>query len=484
MQLPSLYYVTLCTVDPKVAASSISEPNREAAGEDNAPILFYTNIQRTFRTTLIGYLYQLCRRYRVVLLAENLDNDTQRLLSNRSLFPGLIAQVWIGQYDTASEGLIAKHRRLSRLAREIVEEWQPGAVFAAGVDLFECYLRRHAKQACDALIIGCIGLLPVREAGEALLFLNLHSAESCFPGWLPSNLRLLLAQARRWLAQFIYYVIAPMAVGMRPFLGLNGIFRLDYTRLTDVDCSFVFTHTNKDMLLAAGAPREKLVVIPHPMKPGAADEVWQAYGINRWLRQQRADPRQRVATCLLDIECQWGFRRDDLLPIPDEVLYASRAQVIEVIVATLPGWEIRIKPHPMSGASPLYLQVRRSIENISPSIVWLSPSDNVDRHIVESKVVIGFPPASTAIYSAIMLCPGIPVIVVDINRELRGDAYVGMRGVMTVETWQELEATLAAIAAGRWIEAPYDHEHGDFETLTDLIEVGIKVKAAGRGREP
>lgn len=433
-----------------------------------APILFYTSNLRTFRTTLVGYLYQLCRHRQVVLLTEDLDDETSRLLADHMLFPGLLARVSVGQFSATRETLRARSRRLFRLARQIVKSWKPGIVFIPGVNLFERYLRRYAKESCGAVCIDEIGLLTVRELDELKLLLNLHSANVRFPPWIPHPARLFLAQSRRWLAQFVHDIPIPILAGTRPFIGMNGVFRWDYTRLDGMDFAIVFTRETQILLLRGGADPDKLLVIPHPMKPGAADAIWQAYGIGARIGKTE-EIRKYIVTCFLDIESKWGFKRDDLSLIPDEVLYDSRARVIRALVSALPDWEIRIKPHPMSADSPIFDIVRKKIEDISHRIVWVSPAESAERHIAASGAVVGFPPASTVVYSAAMLCPGIPAAVVDVNQELRGDAFRNMHGIVTIGTWSELDARLADLREGKWAERPYQHDTGDFETLDDLV---------------
>lgn len=439
-------------------------PNVEAAAE-SADLLFYTDIRRTFRTSLIGYLYQACRTHRVVLLCEDLDPETDRLLEDRSLFPGLVQRVHVGQYDPVWESMLARHRRLSRLAGLLVRRWRPKTVFAAGINIFEHYLRRYAKQVCGSSTVGCLGLLLVQYPREVPLLLDLNAAETRLPSWLPRVLRLLAARTRRQFAQGIYYVLFPLLVGQRPFLGVNGIYRLDYTRMQGLDVSFVFTRHNQAMMLRAGVPPDRVRVVPHPLKPGKADAVWRGYGMNLGL----PGPRPRVVTCFLDIEPSWGFSADRWRPIANEDLFASRIQVIETILRALPDWQVRIKPHPMSESSPLYETVESRIRALSPRVVWVPPTDPADRHIGQSGAIIGFPPASTAIFTAIMQNTGIPAMQVDINHELRGDAYLGMPGVVTVTSLQGLETSLDELRSGHWSEGAYLHDEGDFETFDALL---------------
>lgn len=441
---------------------SIMEP----LNKDEAPILFYTSIRRIFRSILIGNLYQVCQKRKVILLTEEMDSEIDALLSNRNLFPGLICQVKIGQYERAGEGFIAHQRKLSNLALDLIEAWRPSVVFAPGVDLFQHYLRRYAKKKLGALTIDQIGWLGVRTAREVTLMLDLHTAEERFPAWLPQSWRFTLACCRRSLAQFVYYILYPIVAGRYPFCGLNGIYRLDYTRLGHADVSFVNTRDNQKMLVTCGAPADRIRVIPHPIKSGLPDELWKT---SCFCSSKIKNGYHRVLTCFIDIRPNWGFTRDNLDLIADEVLYASRAEVIETIVAALPGWEVRIKPHPMDQSSRNYKTVQQALSQVSDRIFWVSPDEPAEKHILSSDAIIGFPPASTSLYSATIMRPNMPILMVDVNHELLGDGFVGVDGVVTVSSLQELNEQMRAVADGVWCVGTHTYEHPDFETLEKLI---------------
>ena len=447
---------SLDTVEPAIGPLNMGD----------APVLFYTSIRHIFRSILIGHLYQVCKKRKVVLITEELDSEIDALLSDRNLFPGLISQVKIGQYERTGEGIIARQRKLSNLALDIIETWRPSVVFAPGVDLFQHYLRRYAKQKIGALTIDCIGWLGVRKAREISLLSDLHTAGTRFPAWLPQGLRLALARSQRWLAQFAYYDLTPLAAGRVPFFGVNGIYRLDYTRLGHADVSFVFTRANQKMLISEGAPADRIRVIPHPMKSGLPDEFWCASG---FYSSNLKKKHPRVLTCFIDIMTNWGFTRNNLDPIPDKALYASRIEAIETVAAALPGWEVRIKPHPMSPSSQNYETVHRALSTVSDRVVWVSPDEPAEDHILSSDAIVGFPPASASLYSAAIMRPDIPVLMVDVNRELRGDGLIGVEGVVTVSSLQELNEQIRAVADGVWRVCTRTHEHPDFETLEQLL---------------
>lgn len=434
--------------------------------EKPADLLFYTDIMRTFRSSLIGYLHQACQTRRVVLLCEELDAETRRLLDDRSLFPGLVHIHPVAQYEAEAGSPVARHRRLASLARLLVDTWRPRVVFAAGVNVFEQYLRRYGCDLCGAKTVGCLGILLVTQPREVSMLLDLHAAETRFPLWLPRALRLAAVRMRRRLAQAYEYLLLPLLAGQRPFPGVNGIYRLDYTRTRGMDVAFVFTRQNQEMLVAAGVPRERMAFVPHPLQCRETAPVWRALGLA--LASQHPCPQ--VATCFLDIEPNWGFRAGDCEPIADAVLIDSRVRVIETLLAGLPGWEIRIKPHPMSVRSVLYAGVMQRMCDLSTRVRWLPPDDPADRHISQSGAIIGFPPASTAIFNAIVHNPGVAALQVDINQELRGDAYRGVRGVETITDLTALATCLESLRDGTWSGGVYPQDDGDFATFDALVE--------------
>lgn len=439
--------------------------NIPASARHDTPILFYTSIKRLFRSNFIGYLYQVCLHRRVILLTEDMDEETERVLADPVLFPGLVGRIRVGQYDSSPVGMIDRHRRMSALARELAETWRPRVVFVPDANLFGQYLRRYAKKVSGAINIGCVGPLVIHNKRDGLLLVELHTADTRFYKWIPRSIRRGLAQARRRLSQFLYYVAAPLATGHLPFFGVNGIYQMDDSRFGNMDLSFVFTRENQKMLIRSGAPSHKLKLIPHPMKPGAADPLWRALGI------YPSAPRNwpRVLTCFLHFEKNFAFHREDLSAIPDDQIYPSRMKVIQALVDALPGWQIRIKPHPMSAVSPLYADVRKALMDMSNRIVCIPPDDPADKQMAASGALVFFPPGSAAIYTAILQRPGIPTMMVDVNGELRGDCCLGLPGVVTIASWGELNDRLAALANGAWSEGAYHHDAGDFETLDELI---------------
>ena len=81
-------------------------------------VLFYTFTPRAFRSTLIGHLYEICQAYPTILLAEELDDETARILRDKKLFPYLERIIPVRQF-TASDSIFSQNRRLSRQLKRL-----------------------------------------------------------------------------------------------------------------------------------------------------------------------------------------------------------------------------------------------------------------------------------------------------------------------------------------------------------------------------
>ena len=102
----------------------------------------------TDKLILIGYLYDLTQKHRVILLSEKLDEESELILKNRKLFPYLEEIVTVDQYGMQSGNILSRHIFFSRLAQKIVAHYKPSMVFVSGHNLFEIYLL-HIRHRLD-----------------------------------------------------------------------------------------------------------------------------------------------------------------------------------------------------------------------------------------------------------------------------------------------------------------------------------------------
>ena len=411
-------------------------------------VLFYTSIPRSFQTTLIGNLYELCQLYPVVLIAEELNDATKELLGNKALFPKLEKVIFVEQYTGEKRNLLSKYYYLFKTAKKIVKEYKPDIVITVNdVYPFEMYLMRFAKKT-HAVNVCFQAALQMKDRKGEVAWWVLQNAHLRYPRFLPLPVRLLLAKLKKLLAYGLYYWILPVCVGQKPFLGKSSF--LDWhAALTPQVCDFQVVFSERDYAIykAHGFPTERLLILPHPLKRKTR-EIFESLQSSAL----RVNPQKRENT----ITVMWpdetiSFRRRDYSIIPKEELQQKRIEIITRISQILGDWKIFIKPHPaVKDDTNKFQEIKNSLEPISSNIQITNPEEMAETYIQISNVVVGFPPASTAIFVASLWYPEKPILSLDFQHELLGNFYEDVEGVEFIDSEEKFIEVLQLIRAHQY----------------------------------
>jgi len=416
--------------------------------KSNPKILFYTNIPRSFRTTLIGYLYEIAQVYPTVLLSEKLDYETEKIIADKRLFPKLEKIISINQFSAEKRGLLnllARHRHFSKLAKDLIQRYKPDIVFATGSEIFESYLRRFAKKSGIITISG-IGPLFV-QIKDIEILRDLWGGYSRFPSFLPRNIKIMLVRCRRYLAHFMYFWILPILAGQAPFTKEPSCILWDVENVNGADFYFVFSKIDYDILTDNGVPKDKLSILVHPLQ-GKGREIFKIAYPSR-VKQKNKDIH-KILTIMYP-ENQIGFKRDDYSLIPKEKMQEDRTRIISLIADIFKDWKIFIKPHPMIKDNPAQLQeIIEAIEPISKSIKVTDPLEPADEYIEASDAIAVFPPVSTTLFTSFLQCPEKPILSLDLLHELLGDGYKNSEGIEYIDSQKKLINVLQLIRDNKY----------------------------------
>jgi len=402
-------------------------------------ILFYTSIPRAFRTTLIGYLYEISQVYSVVLLSEKLDSETEKILSNKIFFPKLEEIVPVHQYTGPKMNLFSKNQYLCKLAKDVIKQYRPDIVVTANdMYSFEMYLMRFAKRTNTLKIT-----LQPSNALDSITrarWVDLINAYLRFPSFLPLRPRLFLTKCRKYLGHFLYYWILPLLAEEKPFFGKSSyILRRGDSGMRDADYQIVFSKRDYDTFLRAGVPVEKLYILPHPLARKNRDFFERIYFEK--LKKHKKD--RKVVTLMIPTEVEFGFRRKDCSLILKEEREKNWLETIKLINETLSEWKIYIKPHPETKDIN---KVKEGLESISKNIEVVNPQESADKYIEIANVIIGLPlSASTTLFTASLQCPKKPIISLDFHQELFGDVYRDYEGIEYIDNVEKFIDILESI---------------------------------------
>ncbi len=404
-------------------------------------VLFYTHSPRAFRTTLIGYLYEICQVYPTVLLSEKLDFETEEALSDKELFPRLEKIIPVRQLTGEKEGgLFAKNKELCNLAKTVVKEEKPDIVIAASDvhSMFEMYLMRFSKKI-NAINIA----IEPSNTGDRLaeaMFVDLTNSYLRFPHFLPTWLKLFLVKCRKYLGHFLYYWILPLTVGEKPFFGRSSSFlRKGNSGMRDADYQVIFSGKDLESYLRDGVPVRKLKILSHPLNRETRDFFRKIY-FNKFKKEKQ---EKNVFCLMLPGEIELGFKRSSFFLIPKEEREKKWVEVIGSISHIFPGWVIYIKPHPDTRSID---KLKEKFESISKNIKVVDSRDSADKYIETGDIIVGLPlSASTVLFTASLQCPEKPIISLDFHRELLGDYYRDFEGVEYVDSEEDLIKLLEKI---------------------------------------
>jgi len=430
-------------------------------------VLFYTHIARHFRATHIGYLYQLCQRYPVVLLSEKLDSKTEEILSNKKLFPKLEKIIPVSQYETGGS-ILGKNKELCRLAKEVIKKYKPDVAVVTGAFLLESYLRRFAKDS-GALTIANIGPVLFHNINEYTHYRILRNVYQNMSFSQLFQARILFAKFKKHVGHFLYHWLFPLVVGEKPFIKEpSSIFWWDFSRTGGVDYYFVFSKKNYDDFVRFGIPSQKLCILDHPLQ----DETRKFFEEIYFTEFSDKDKKKEKILTIMWPEAAIGFKKNDYSLIPAEVMEKYRLKVVRLISQALKGWKIFIKPHPMTKEYPgEYQRLVSHTRPISNRIEVIDPLEPADRYIESSDVIVGFPPVSNTIFATTVQCPEKPILSLDLQHELLGDYYKNSDVVEYIDNEGKLGKVLTEIYDNTYTKRYFSSGSKKLEGFSDMVDL-------------
>jgi hypothetical protein len=439
-------------------------------------VLFYTNISRLFRTTLIGHLYEIARIYPTILLSEELDSETTEILKDRNLFPNLTEIIRV---DSSFQGkAVSKNRRMYKTIKNTILRYKPDIVIAPNdMHPAELYLMRFAKKIGAVKLVIQAGFRTGEMKYGALLS-NLSNAHTKMPSFLPFNIKLFLAKFKKFLGHFFYYWFLPITVGELPFSGKSSFIYLKGSPgMRDADYYVVFSRRDYDVCIKEGVPAEKLYILAHPLARITTRNFLRISFNHNLLINQKKD--KKILTLMLPVE-EIGFKRNDYHLISKDEILQNRVRVISLIAGVLKEWKIFIKPHPSTAELPgLFQKTTQIFESISRQIKVADPLEPADKYIEISDAIVGIPPASTTLFTTFLQCPEKTILSIDLKRELLGDSYKDFEGIEYIDNEEKLISALELIRDNKY-RKKYNMkpkaESNEFSNAVEMLEYFFQKK--------
>lgn len=402
-------------------------------------ILFYTGIPRNFRSTSIGYLYEISQVYPIVLLSEELDEKLKRIIGNRKLFPKIEKIITVNQYTGSNKNLFQKNHHFYKMAKETIDLYKPDIVVTPhDIYPFEMYLLRFAKKINAVTLAVQEGNSTDIESNRK--YVDLINAYLRFPRFLPLFIRFFLVQLRKYSGHILYYWILPILVFQEPFFGKSSyILRKGISGMRDADYRIVFSKRDYDFHIKAGVPSKKLYILSHPLKRNTKN-FFEEILLNNKNNYKISD--DKIATLLIPA-AEIGFKKENHSFISEKERMKNNIETINLISKTLKDWKFYIKPHPLVKS---FNEMKKNFESISNSIKVINPLEPIEEYIKMGKAIIELPISmSTSLFSTSLLFPEKAILSLDLNKELAGDFYKNFKGIEYISSKEKLIKVLELI---------------------------------------
>jgi len=438
-------------------------------------VLFATGLPNFFRGLYIANLYEIAKVYPVVLLAEELDSETEKILQNKELFPKLEKVIPYREF-TGQKNIFSGHGDRCKLAKKVIEQYKPDILIAGDMSLFPLYLARFARKIKPILHVAIQGGILVKSSDVRLRSL-LVSAHLKIPSFLPLPIRLFFTKCKRCIADFLYYWTLPLTVMQLPFKGKSSFISMKGSPCLR-SCDYFLLRSRRDCDLVVredGVPFEKLYIVGHPLLRKETREFFEK---TLFLNSAKEDKNnQKIATLLYSGEAI-GFDRKSHFLISKEKIREMSMEIIRLAAQTLKGWQIFIKPHPLTENID---EVKEDFESISQNIKVTQPAEPIDRYIEISDVIIGPAPSSTVLYTAALQCPEKIILSLDFYQELLGDTYKDTDGIEYIDNKEKFINILREIRDGAFSkkrqEIKSKLEPNEFSNLVEAIEYFLRQKS-------
>lgn len=423
-------------------------------------ILFYTSVDRNFRSTLLGYLIelQLLENVEIILLCEKFDTPLDSLLDSKSLFPKIVKKVYIGQYDSTSIYSFKNFLKLNKLAKEVVSIYAPSLVITTSDfhSIFELLICRYAKNSNTKVLSIACSTSP-GDMKSIANWIRLYTLNTKYFK-LYKHLAIVILFFRKHIAHYTVHYIFPVLSGIYPFIGKSSyLLYKGQSGMRNADYQIVFSEQEKNNFIKSGVLKEKIYVIRHPYSNEIAKNVLSSLFRNKL---------QNIDFLILHPAELIGFKADDFSLIDKEVRVSKNIALLKTIFELFPFSNVCIKLHP-NVSSEVYGYVEKNYSSISERIIFIKHSEPIEALLLNSKVVIDFPrPVSTSIFMNCVLNPQKLSISVDIFNEFLGDYYKNNKCVAYINSIKDFNELLVKYKHGNILN---QNSYADFEFDYDNI---------------
>lgn len=434
--------------------------------EHKERVIIYSSPPRLFRTTYIGYLYEISQVYPTILVSEKLDTESEKAIGNKALFPKLEKIIHIDQYAGKGRSLWHSHKYFNKVACDIISKFKPKFIITdSSINSFEKYLLRYGRLNGAINVAFQAGFQNQTLEEESLRqhLLWRDNGDNVKHSLFTRELKLNILKLQEHVNEILDYWIFPLLLGTYPFFHKSLFKYGTYSWVREFDYTVFFSEKEAKLERSLGRRAEGIKILSHPLQRKSRYFFEKAFDISPFNHKRN----KKGLTIMLNSDT-FGHQREDLSLIPQEKYISGKISVINLILKILPSYKIYLKPHPVSDRK--YFQSLNKLYGQIPLVTITDPFEPADKYIEKSSVVVGFPPPSTTLYTATLQNGYRAVIYVDLHHELLGDAFKCCSDIEYIDSMKDLKDILTRIKSNKYSKIINIKPNTDTANAVDILE--------------
>jgi hypothetical protein len=401
-------------------------------------ILFYTSNSKNFRSTLLGYLFDLqkCDNIQIILLVENFNNDLNLFLSDKSIFPKIIRIIYVGQYDNGTLFNFLHFKKLHRIVKDAIRDFNPILLIVSSDfhSIFELLICRFAKLNKTKIIsIACSNT--ISDMKTTAEWIRMYTLDVRYK-FIPKFISKIIFNSKTWFNHFIVYNLSPLSIGITPFYGYSSYLLMrGQSGMRDADFQLVYSNQEKINFIKSGVNKNIIYNIKHPYF-----NINEKYPLNNFFN----DSKLNIDFLIIHPAELVGYNNSDFSLISQTTRIKINLELLSIINNLFPKSNIYIKLHP-DVSKNIYDLLYCEYLRISKNIIFIDPKSPIESYFFNTKVIIDFPRSgSTSIFLSTVFKPNILKISADVFQEFWGDNYKNNKSVKYTNSLNDFKNVLTS----------------------------------------
>lgn len=404
--------------------------------KDNSYIFFYSHLERHFMSTLIGHLYLICRKHKVILFSYGLSKKSLNILKNKNLFKNLLI-VDLSKSDNIQgfSGQIKEFKNNVEIFDNYFKQYHCKTLITSSDwhSLNELYLMRKAKQQKS-----------LRISIQESVHVDTHLRKEWFileKRKFKSNI--LFSKLLNKIHIFIFFpfkyivfqILMPLFALKLPFFTMQTQFLWSGAAGSNQsNFHLAFSEHEKKQYIRSGVKKEKLLTIAHPFTIKESKPLVDLLFSNKL---------KESSSILIVMDTIYDHFYKNKKPYPTNQKVKDTISVLKNISVIFNKKNILIKAHPESvhfSTFPYIISELKEFENIK----FLSPTTPIETFFNSVNTLICLPPAfSTSLVFFKLFYPKKTAIAIDFYGEYFGDIFKdGEYGINYVSSLDELKSVV------------------------------------------